>query len=185
VGKSKRLVPLGLVLLFAIIFFIFIIGTHKRKTSIQASAPHVPLPLSSGTDVQDISEIGRDQQNTKRKKPVTRIPPQTKRSKNSDKTGEMPVNLLAQAKECLTLKNSNEAEGYLKKALLEDDDSIRAEAAYYLIRIKDERFRHGRTELKEELKVEWQNYLKRYSKNKAYEKFIKDAKQRLLYILSQ
>src|SRR3989339_144811 len=48
----------------------------------------------------------------------------------------------------------------------------------------DQRYRRGEVELRDAVRGAWQTYIKEYSKDPASEKFVSDAKKRLLYIIN-
>jgi serine/threonine protein kinase len=78
--------------------------------------------------------------------------------------------------------NFFDAERLFKEALR--DTVSRMEAGYYLIRITDARFRAGQMEFKEELKSRWQSFIRDYSACKNCGLLVKDAKERLLYVIA-
>ena len=182
-GPPKRksaLVPLLLLGLAAVILFA-IVNERNIAPSRPATKPRpvsaippaaVPAPVSAPVPAVAVPAPAARHAET-----AKRIPADAARSAKPEVS-----TFLDQGKAFFSKGDFFNAERLFKQAM--SDSVSRTGAEYFLVRITDARFRAGQVEFKEELKTRWQSFIRNHSECRSCNPLVKDAKERLLYVIT-
>jgi serine/threonine protein kinase len=189
--KSSRRVPL-LLLTLAAVGILAVIYQQQVMRPRASTGPHAapmaviqpPIPVRGPDSIALLRSAAAAPETiaTPVKMAFVHAVPKSQR-RPSPAPFSVPVSgsVLDQGKACFEKSDYFNAERLFNQAV--KDTSGGPEASYYLVRILDSRFRAGQAELREDLKTRWQTFIRDNAGCKSCSALVKDAKERLLYVI--